>query len=85
MEKKRINFGRTADNLLTYGNQLKFKKYFFYITKRNGIDFKEDFYFDDIDCVDETTSMDIESVKLDSNLFWGEAVINILRHFNYNI
>lgn len=61
--------------ILTYDNQLEFKKY---ARKSRGV---KDFYFDYITCVDADTDMDIPGVTADGTMTWGQAIAALVKHF----
>ena len=63
--------------ILTYNNQLEFKKFAF----KNGLKRKCDFYFDDVDCVDAKTSSNIPKVKCDGTLTYEKALKKLIKYF----
>lgn len=63
--------------ILTYDNQLEFKKFAF----KNGLKRKYDFYFDDIDCVDTKTSSNIPKITCDDMLTFEKALKKLIEYF----
>lgn len=60
--------------LLTYENQLEFKRW---ARAAKGLD-KTKYYFDFVQAVDAKTDKDIQEVQADGSLSWDEAATRLL-------
>lgn len=71
----------TKSTRLVYSNQLEFKAF----ARRHGLTYKNgvDYYFDNIYCVDATDKRqpNINSVRCDGSLTFGEAIDRLKKHF----
>ena len=68
---------KMSNNILTYSNQLDFKRY----AHRRGIPIKKDFYFDYVTGVDKDTSNDIDGLAADGTLTFADAYAIVLDYF----
>ena len=66
------------DLLLTYDEQLRFKRW---ALKNYDIPGRDPFYFDSIDCVDAETAKNIPRIKCNGKLTWGQAAKAIEDYF----
>lgn len=66
------------DLLLTYDEQLRFKRW---ALRNYDIPGRDPFYFDSIDCVDAETAKNIPRVKCNGKLTWGQAAKEIEDYF----
>ena len=63
-----------AARLLTYENQLEFKRW---AKAAKGLD-KTKYYFDFVQAVDSRTDKDVSGVRADGSLTWNEAATKLL-------